>query len=87
MKRNNTLVPQHQGPDEEYVVVPQLPAAEKEYETYNLGDFKLKSCGVIPDAHIAYKTFGNPQSPAIIYLTWFSGGERRVQFLSPRRGS
>jgi homoserine acetyltransferase len=75
MKRNNIVVPPHQIPDEEYVVVSQLHAEEGKYETYNLGDFKLKSGGVIPHAHIAYKTFGNPQSPAVIYLTWFSGCE------------
>ena len=39
----------------------------KEFETYSLGDFKLKSGGSIPDAHIAYKTFGDAANPAIIY--------------------
>ncbi|KAL0259670.1 polynucleotide adenylyltransferase [Diplodia seriata] len=29
-----------------------------DYSTYKLGDFKLKSGGLIPDAFIAYKTFG-----------------------------
>ncbi|TVY26324.1 putative acyltransferase, partial [Lachnellula hyalina] len=42
-------------------------------ETYKLGDWKLQSGQEIPDAHIAYKTFGDPASPAIIYPTWFSG--------------
>ncbi|KAK6398548.1 hypothetical protein LTR65_000100 [Meristemomyces frigidus] len=44
-----------------------------DYETYSLGDVKLKSAGTIPDAHIAYKTFGDPNNPAIIYPTWYSG--------------
>jgi homoserine acetyltransferase len=44
-----------------------------EYETYKLGDFKLKSGGEIPDAFIAYKTLGDPSLPAIIYPTWYSG--------------
>ena len=38
-----------------------------EYETYSLGDWKLKNGGTITDAHIAYKTFGDSSNPAIIY--------------------
>ncbi len=57
------------------VIVPQVKVSEGEHNTYKLGDFRLKSGGVIPYAHIAYKTFGDPQSPAIIYPTWFSGCE------------
>lgn len=44
-----------------------------DYSTYNLGDFELKSGGKIPNAHIAYKTFGDPSLPAIIYPSWYSG--------------
>lgn len=44
-----------------------------EYTTYKLGDFKLKAGGSIPDAFIAYKTFGDPGLPAVIYPTWYSG--------------
>jgi homoserine acetyltransferase len=44
-----------------------------DYETYKLGDFKLQSGEVIKDAFIAYKTYGNPKSPAVIYPTWYSG--------------
>jgi homoserine acetyltransferase len=44
-----------------------------DYETYALGDWKLKKGGTIPDAHIAYKTFGDSSSPAIVYPTWYSG--------------
>lgn len=44
-----------------------------DYQTYKLGNFKLKSGGELPDAFIAYKTLGDPSSPAIIYPTWYSG--------------
>ena len=44
-----------------------------EYETYSLGDWKLKNGGTIPDANIAYKTFGDPSNPAIVYPSWYSG--------------
>ena len=44
-----------------------------DYETYSLGDWKLKNGGTIPDANIAYKTFGDSSSPAIVYPTWYSG--------------
>ncbi|KAI9645848.1 hypothetical protein NHQ30_005283 [Ciborinia camelliae] len=42
-------------------------------QTFKLGNWKLQSGQEIPDAHIAYKTFGDPSSPAIIYPSWFSG--------------
>jgi len=41
--------------------------------TYKLGDWKLQSGQTIPGAEIAYKTFGDSKSPAIIYPSWFSG--------------
>ncbi|KAK5134516.1 hypothetical protein LTR08_006433 [Meristemomyces frigidus] len=44
-----------------------------EYQIYSLGDFQLKSGKIIPSAHIAYKTFGDPTRPAIVYPTWYSG--------------
>ena len=44
-----------------------------DHETYSLGDWKLKLGGTIPKAEIAYKTFGDSSSPAIIYPTWYSG--------------
>ncbi|KAL1302782.1 hypothetical protein AAFC00_003128 [Neodothiora populina] len=44
-----------------------------DYKTYALGDFELKNGELIPSAYIAYKTFGDPKSPAIIYPTWYSG--------------
>jgi homoserine O-acetyltransferase len=47
--------------------------AQQDYEVYKLGDWELQSGEKLIDAHIAYKTFGNPESPAIVYPTWFSG--------------
>lgn len=44
-----------------------------DYDTYNLGNFQLKSGEKIPNAFIAYKTFGDRHSPAVIYPTWYSG--------------
>ncbi|KAG6361707.1 hypothetical protein INS49_009935 [Diaporthe citri] len=47
--------------------------ADPEVKLYKLGDFSLASGVVLPQAFIAYKTFGSPSNPAIIYPTWFSG--------------
>ncbi|KAF2087039.1 homoserine acetyltransferase family protein [Saccharata proteae CBS 121410] len=44
-----------------------------QYSTFKLGDFKLQSGGLIPDAWIAYTTFGDAKLPAVIYPTWFAG--------------
>lgn len=44
-----------------------------DYETFKLGDWDLQSGEKIADAYIAYKTFGDPKSPAIVYPTWFTG--------------
>lgn len=44
-----------------------------DYETYDLGAFDLQSGGRLEGAFVAYKTFGAPSSPAIVYPTWFSG--------------
>ncbi|KAI6908117.1 homoserine O-acetyltransferase [Hortaea werneckii] len=43
------------------------------YQTCPLGDFALKTGSHIPQAHIAFQTFGDPNNPAIIYPTWYSG--------------
>lgn len=40
-----------------------------DFETYSLGDWKLKNGGTIPDAHVAYKTFGDASSPAVMYVS------------------
>lgn len=53
---------------------------EDDYQTYKLGDFKLKSGGEIPDAFIAYKTLGDPSLPAIIYPSWYSGCQFHLSF-------
>ncbi|RVX72036.1 hypothetical protein B0A52_04634 [Exophiala mesophila] len=44
-----------------------------DYETYDLGDFLLQGGESLPGAWIAYKTFGNSTSPAILYPSWYSG--------------
>ncbi len=41
--------------------------------TYDLGDFRLQCGETLPGAWIAYKTFGDPKSPAILYPSWYSG--------------
>jgi homoserine acetyltransferase len=46
-----------------------------EVQTYKLGNWKLQSGQEIPDAFIAYKTFGDPKLPAIINPSWYSGCE------------
>jgi homoserine acetyltransferase len=51
-------------------------------QTYKVGDWQLESGQSIPDAHIAYKTVGDPKLPAIIYPSWFSGC--RLTLLPPR---
>jgi homoserine acetyltransferase len=48
-------------------------ADSKDYQTYDLGNFKLQSGQSIPDAWIAYKTFGESSNPAILYPSWYSG--------------
>ncbi|KNG85138.1 homoserine acetyltransferase family protein [Aspergillus nomiae NRRL 13137] len=45
----------------------------QDFETFKLGDWELQSGEKLIDASIAYKTFGDPKSPAIVYPTWFSG--------------
>ncbi|TDZ28512.1 Homoserine O-acetyltransferase [Colletotrichum spinosum] len=44
-----------------------------EIKHFDLGDFKLQNGQVIPQAWIAYRTFGDPSLPAVVYPTWFSG--------------
>lgn len=52
----------------------------EQYETYNLGDWQLQSGQSIKNAHIAYKTFGDPKSPPIIYPTWYTGCQLTLMF-------
>jgi homoserine acetyltransferase len=42
-------------------------------QKFKLGDWTLQSGQSIPNAEIAYKTFGDPSLPAIIYPSWYSG--------------
>ncbi|KAA2302361.1 hypothetical protein FY526_20250, partial [Clostridioides difficile] len=47
-----------------------------DYETYNLGDTLLQSGQQLPQAFIAYKTYGhlNPAKDNVIVVpTWFAG--------------
>lgn len=44
-----------------------------EIKHFHLGDFHLRSGAILPGAWIAYRTFGDPSSPAVLYPTWFSG--------------
>ncbi|KAI1180462.1 homoserine acetyltransferase family protein [Nemania sp. FL0916] len=44
-----------------------------EFNIFQLGDFTLQSNQVLKNAYIAYKTFGDPSNPAIVYPTWYSG--------------
>ncbi|KAL4880210.1 Alpha/Beta hydrolase protein [Aspergillus karnatakaensis] len=46
---------------------------QQDFEIFKLGDWELQNGEKLIDAHIAYKTFGDPISPAIVYPTWFSG--------------
>ncbi|MBV9195873.1 MAG: alpha/beta fold hydrolase [Solirubrobacterales bacterium] len=50
--------------------------ARTEYETYQLGDFRLVDGMTLRNAWIAYKTYGTlsePRDNAIVYPTWYSG--------------
>ncbi|KAL4809220.1 Alpha/Beta hydrolase protein [Aspergillus unguis] len=47
--------------------------AQQDYEIFKLGDWELQSGAKLIDAHLAFKTFGDPKLPAIVYPTWFSG--------------
>ncbi|PQE14566.1 homoserine acetyltransferase family protein [Rutstroemia sp. NJR-2017a WRK4] len=52
-----------------------------EVQIYKLGNWKLQSGQEIPDAFIAYKTFGDPKLPAIINPSWYSGGLEANEWL------
>jgi len=45
----------------------------QDYNTFDLGDWSLREGGIIAKAFIAYKTFGNPCLPVIVYPSWYSG--------------
>ncbi|KAG0240093.1 hypothetical protein BGW41_007186 [Actinomortierella wolfii] len=42
-------------------------------EYYQLGDFELQSGEILPAAFLAYRTYGSPKNPCILYPTWYSG--------------
>ncbi|PHH66324.1 hypothetical protein CDD80_960 [Ophiocordyceps camponoti-rufipedis] len=44
-----------------------------DYDSYPLGDFTLSSGQVLPSAHLAFKTYGSPSSPCIIYQAYYGG--------------
>ncbi|KAJ3153742.1 hypothetical protein HDU86_005075 [Geranomyces michiganensis] len=58
-----------------------MTVSQSDYQVFPLGDFQLKSGQVIPDAKIAYKTYGNPSNPCIIYPTWYSGTHKENEWL------
>jgi homoserine acetyltransferase len=47
--------------------------ADSTVETYSLGDFTLSDGQILPDAYLAYRTFGTKGGPLILYPTWYSG--------------
>ncbi|KAF9891710.1 hypothetical protein FE257_003722 [Aspergillus nanangensis] len=47
--------------------------SEDDLEIFPLGDFQLHSGEILPDAFLAYKTFGDAQNPAILNPTWYTG--------------
>lgn len=46
---------------------------DNKLERFELGDFQLNSGGSLPNAFLAYKTFGDLSKPAIINPTWYTG--------------
>lgn len=54
---------------------------EQDFSIFELGDFSLVSGEFLPSAFLAYKTFGDPKNPVLIYPTWY-GGSKISFFLS-----
>ncbi|KAI1354909.1 Alpha/Beta hydrolase protein [Xylaria sp. FL0043] len=44
-----------------------------DFKVFTLGNFALQSGATLQNAYIAYKTFGDPSNPAVVYPTWYSG--------------
>jgi homoserine O-acetyltransferase len=59
--------------------------SNNEYSLYDLGDFALNSGGTLSSAQIAFKIFGNPKNPAIVYPTWYSGSQPPFPLIPLRR--
>lgn len=55
-----------------------------DYKTYKLGNFKLQSGETIPDAFIAYQTFGDSSLPALIFPTFYTGRKSHYSRASSR---
>ena len=49
---------------------------DRDYSIFDLGDFELVSGEILPSGFLAYKAFGDPKNPALIYPTWFGGRKR-----------
>lgn len=49
--------------------------SKEPYSKFELSDFTLVSGEVLPNAFIAYKTYGDLRSPVLIYPTWYGGGK------------
>lgn len=47
-------------------------SAKEDFSRFDLGDFKLESGQVLPQAYLAYKTFGDIKNPAIIHATSYT---------------
>ncbi|KAG0198187.1 hypothetical protein BGX28_008345 [Mortierella sp. GBA30] len=49
------------------------PHSDPAIKYYQLGDFELQSGEILPSAYIAYRTYGSPLNPCVVYPTWYSG--------------
>ena len=45
----------------------------RDFQTFPLGDFELKSGEVLLNANLAYLTFGLPDKPVVLHPSWYSG--------------
>lgn len=52
---------------------PFAMAEESRLERFELGNFELNSGETLPNAFLAYKTFGDRSKPVIINPTWYTG--------------
>ncbi|ORX89979.1 homoserine acetyltransferase family protein [Basidiobolus meristosporus CBS 931.73] len=50
-----------------------IPQMDPSIKLYQLGDFELQSGEILSSAYIAYRTYGSPKNPCILYPTWYSG--------------
>ncbi|RKO87516.1 Alpha/Beta hydrolase protein, partial [Blyttiomyces helicus] len=52
-----------------------------DYETFALGDFALQEGQTLRNAWLAYKTYGSPDKPCIVFPTWYSGTHKDNEWL------